>query len=121
MIPMKYASSEINSAASAKNETTKLSALATGLRLMMTAAPKTSIIRAKTQKRKGDILVCHSERSEGPLTSWLITLSSLCVPHSDWEVPRFARDDISFFLVPFQHNSVHHAADLEQFVFVMHH
>jgi hypothetical protein len=51
--------SEINSAASAKKETTRLRALATGLRLMMTAAPKASIIKAKIQKRKGDIFLGH--------------------------------------------------------------
>ena len=49
----------MNSAANAKNETTRLSALATGLRLMMTAAPKTSIIKAKTQNKNGDILLGH--------------------------------------------------------------
>jgi hypothetical protein len=38
--PMKKASRETNSAASPRNETTRLSALATGLRLMITAAPK---------------------------------------------------------------------------------
>src|SRR6266404_835701 len=90
MMPMKEASREINSAASAKNETTRLSALATGLRLMMTAAPKTSIIKAKIQNKNGD-MTFNFEFGE------------------------------SLLFVPFQNDSVHNPADLEQFVFVMHH
>ena len=80
----------MKSAASAKNETTRLSALATGLRLMTTAAPNTSINEAKIQKRNGDI--AFNFEFEG-----------------------------SLLLVPFQNDSVHYTADLEQFVFVMHH
>src|SRR5207253_8497916 len=45
----------MKSAASPRNETTKLSALATGLRLITTAAPNTSISRANDQNRNGDI------------------------------------------------------------------
>src|SRR4030095_16228366 len=57
MMPMKNASSDMKSAASPRKETTRLSALATGLRLMITAAPKISIKAEAIQKKKGDILV----------------------------------------------------------------
>src|SRR5260370_2777259 len=88
----------MNRAASARNETTRLSALATGLRLMTTAAPNTSIIKAKIQKRNGGIFLRgHPERSEGSLTSSLITLGSLCLPDFEWEIPRSARDDSDYF------------------------
>src|SRR5437870_9529670 len=50
----------MNSAESPRNETTKLRALATGLRLMTTAAPKISVISAKNQNRNGDIIDCGS-------------------------------------------------------------
>src|SRR5258705_3537257 len=80
----------MKSAANAKNETTRLSALATGLRLMITAAPKTSIIKAKIQNKNGD-MTFNFEFGE------------------------------SLLFVPFQNDSVHHPADLEQFVFVVHH
>src|SRR6266576_2812848 len=55
MIPIKNASRDINKAESPRKQTTKLSALAIGLRLMTTAAPKTSITIAKSQKRKEGI------------------------------------------------------------------
>ena len=55
MIPMKNASSDMNNADSPMKQMTRLSALAIGLRLMITAAPNTSIRKAKNQKRKGDI------------------------------------------------------------------
>src|SRR5437660_10160354 len=98
MIPMKYAWSDMKSAASARNETTRLSALATGFRLIITAAPKISINKAKIQKRNGDIfLFCHPERSEGSLTSSLITLCNLCDPDFEWEIPRFVRNDRTHF------------------------
>src|SRR5436305_7596967 len=45
----------MKSAARPRNETTRLSALATGLRLTMTAPPKISISNAKVQKRNGGI------------------------------------------------------------------
>jgi hypothetical protein len=35
----------------------------------------------------------HPERSEGSHSSRLVTLSRLCAPHFECEVPRFARDD----------------------------
>src|SRR4029453_2232059 len=55
MIPTKKASSDMNSAERPRNETTRLSALATGLRLTMTAPPKINISTAKVQKRNGGI------------------------------------------------------------------
>jgi hypothetical protein len=55
MIPIKNASRDINKAERPRKQTTKLSALAIGLRLMTTAAPKTSITIAKSQKRKEGI------------------------------------------------------------------
>src|SRR5438105_5799863 len=55
MMPMKNASSDMNSAERPMKQTTRLSALAIGLRLITTAAPKTSIKKAKSQKRMGDI------------------------------------------------------------------
>src|SRR2546421_9470440 len=55
MIPMKKASSDMKSAERPMKQTTRLSALAIGLRLITTAAPKTSIKKAKSQKRMGDI------------------------------------------------------------------
>src|SRR5215813_12193897 len=51
----------MKSVASARNETTRLSALATGLRLMITAAPKTSINKAEVQKRNADIFQATDE------------------------------------------------------------
>ena len=56
MMPMKNASSDMKSAASPRKETTRLSALATGLRLMMTAAPKTSMSAEAIQKKEGDMV-----------------------------------------------------------------
>ena len=55
MMPMKNASSDMKSAASPRKETTRLSALATGLRLMMTAAPKMSMSAEAIQKKEGDM------------------------------------------------------------------
>src|SRR5205085_8515496 len=55
MMPMKKASSDMNNAERPMKQTTRLSALAIGLRLITTAAPKTSITKAKSQKRTGDI------------------------------------------------------------------
>src|SRR6202040_2838717 len=72
-----------------RNETTRLSALATGLRLMITAAPNTSISSAKIQKRNGAIVTIRI-----------------------WP---------SLLFVPFQDDTVHHSADLEEFVFMVHH
>src|SRR5205823_8626172 len=61
MMPMKKAFSDMKRTASASNETTRLSALATGLRLMTTPAPKISINEAKIQKRNDDIFQATDE------------------------------------------------------------
>src|SRR6476646_6928624 len=55
MMPTKNASRDMNSADNPRNETTRLSALATGFRLSTTAAPKVTVSTAKIQNRKGDI------------------------------------------------------------------
>ena len=87
----------MKSAARPRNDTTKLSALATGFRLITTAAPKINVSNAKIQNRKGDISLNFESR-----------ISNLEFPDS-------------FLLVPFQHDTVHYSADLEQFLLVMHH
>src|SRR5450432_1958058 len=104
MIPIKNASSDMKSAASPRKETTRLSALAIGLRLMMTAAPKTSMSVAAAQKKKGDIIVrrrlpppCHVERSKTSLT-----ISGGESDGKPSSILRSAQDDKdSFPLVPF--------------------
>src|SRR6266513_1789506 len=107
MIPTKYASSDMKSAASARNETTRLSALATGLRLMTTAAPNTSIIKAKTQKRNAGMELI------GVTECWSNGVrdahSQSLLHHSNTSALQLRL----FLLVPFQNDSVHHAADLE--------
>jgi hypothetical protein len=77
----------MKSAARPRNDMTKLSALATGLRLRTTAAPKINVSKAKIQNRNGDISLNFESR-----------ISNL----------EFAG---SFLLVPFQHHVVHHSAD----------
>src|SRR5215472_2349853 len=65
MIPTKNASSDMNSADNPRNETTRLSALATGFRLRTTAAPKNTVSTAKIQNRNGDIrLISKFRRSD---------------------------------------------------------
>src|SRR5438132_4981978 len=111
MMPMKDASSDIKSAASARNETTRPSALATGFRLMITAPPKINISKAKIQKRNGDIVQATDEHRSNTDVKFESEKSVIiCV--NLW---------LLFLIVPFQNDSVHHAADFEQFVFVMHH
>src|SRR6266478_4738170 len=100
MMPTKKASSDMNSAANPRNETTRLSALATGLRLTTTAAPKINVISAKTQNKNGDIINCGLRIADCGIGNWQCR---------------------SLFLVPFQHHAVHYSADLEQFLLVMHH
>src|SRR6266508_5216480 len=53
----------MNSAARPRNDTTKLRALATGLRLMTTAAPKISVSKAKIQNKNGDISLISNSNS----------------------------------------------------------
>src|SRR4051812_28831675 len=55
MTPIKKASRETKRAARPRKQTTKLSALVTGLRLTTTINPKTSMIPAKVQKSAGAI------------------------------------------------------------------
>src|SRR5712664_318326 len=100
MIPTKKASSDMKRAANPRNETTRLSALATGLRLTTTAAPKINVISAKTQNKNGDIINCGLRIADCGIGNWQCR---------------------SLFLVPFQHHAVHYSADLKEFFFVMHH
>src|SRR4030095_12596068 len=96
-MPTKNASRDMNSADNPRNETTRLSALATGFRLRTTAAPKNTVSAAKIQKRKGDIGFNFEFRI--------------------WNF-EFGR---SFLFVPFEYHAVHYSADLEKFFLVMHH
>src|SRR5438094_2251185 len=88
----------MKSPARPRKETTRLNALATGLRLMTTATPKTSMSSEKIQKKNADITQLNSE---------------LRISNFDFGG--------SFIFVPFQNNAVHHTADFQQLVFVMHH
>src|SRR6267143_58165 len=110
---MKYAFSDMKSAARPRNETTRLRALATGLRLMITAAPKISVISAKSQKRNGDIIDCGLRITDcGKKSDPNIDDSHL--EFGDWQ-------SCSFLLIPLQHDAMHDSADFEQLLFVMHH
>src|SRR5439155_25124780 len=100
MIPTKKASSDMKRAANPTNETTRLSALATGLRLMTTAAPKINVISAKIQNKNGDMINCGLRIADCGIGNWQCR---------------------SLFLVPFQHPAVHYSAALKEFFFVMHH
>src|SRR5438094_10290816 len=86
----------MNSAASPRKDTTRLSAIGTGLRLTTTVTAKISINNAKTQNSNGGI------RRNFQFGIWNF-------------------ESGSFLLVPFQHDAVHHAADFEKFFFVVHH
>src|SRR5436190_14281592 len=97
MMPTKNASRDTNSADNPRNETTRLSALATGFRLSTTAPPKISVSTAKIQNRKGDISFNFEVR----------------IPNFE-----FGR---SLSFVPFEHHAMHYSADLEKFLLVMHH
>src|SRR5215470_834120 len=97
MMPTKNASSDINSAESPRNETTRLSALAIGFRLRTTAAPKITVSTAKIQNKNGDISFDFELRI------------------SNFEFGRL------LFFVPFEHHAVHYSADLEEFFLVMYH
>src|SRR6266496_3336860 len=114
MMPMKNASSDMKSAASPRKETTRLSALATGLRLMTTAAPKISIKAAAIQKKMGDI----GKGTRFPGSGFRVQKESCGAgsPLKPCNLP-----PVSFHFVPFQHQAVHHAADLDQLLFVVHH
>src|SRR4051794_9296113 len=96
MTPMKYALSDMKRAANPRKETTRLSALATGLRLMTTAAPKTSMSSANIQNNQAGIIGI-----------------------SDFGFRLWER--LSFLRVPFGDDAMHDTADLKQLVLVMHH
>src|SRR5436309_15849531 len=124
MIPTKYASSDMNSAASPRNETTRLSALATGLRLMTTAAPKINVISAKTQNKNDDIIDCRlgiETRSLPSLARRYPSRLCLLSRRSLASAADCGKKTSLFFLVPFQDNTVHYSADFEQLLLVMHH
>src|SRR5438552_12396746 len=115
MTPMKNAFSDTNRTDNPRKETTRLRALAIGFRLIMTAAPKPIMTRAKVQKRNEGITDygfpildwrSNSSRAGGrPIRD---SLATIC-------------DRPSFLFVPLQHHSVHDAADLEQLLLVVHH
>src|SRR5437764_5390100 len=107
MMPTKNASRDMNSADNPRNETTRLSALATGFRLSTTAPPKISVSTAKIQNRKGDISQATDEHG----------------PNTDVNRNPKIRDYpwLLFFFIPFQYHAMHYSADLEEFLFVMHH
>src|SRR5436190_23007286 len=88
----------MKSQARPRKETTRHNALATGLRLMTTATPKTSMSSEKVQKKNADITQLNFE---------------LRISNFDFGG--------SFLFVPFQNNAVHHVVDFHQLVFMMHH
>src|SRR5262249_40858311 len=113
-MPTKNASRDMNSADNPRNETTRLSALATGFRLRTTAAPKITVSTAKIQKRKGDIAI-------GVMKSWSDGVMDSCVLPTLHYSNTLSLQCSSFLLVPFQHHAMHYSADIEQFFLVMHH
>src|ERR1700730_17172275 len=93
----------MKSAARPRNDTTRLSALATGLRWIRTVAAEASIGTADGQNKSAGTIFrllthasyrtrCHPERSEGPHTSSLNTLLRLCFLSFVGEVPRSEPD-----------------------------
>src|SRR5438094_9519263 len=101
----------MNSAASPRNETTRLSALATGLRLMTTAAPKINVISAKTQNKNDDIIdfrIGIETRSlpslarRYPSRLCLLSRRSLALDAD------CGKQRSLFFLVPFTDNAIHY-------------
>src|SRR3954471_23822214 len=102
-------------AARPRKETTRLKALATGLRLTTTAAPKTSMSSAKIQKSQAGLMEFRISNCK--------TRTEKAGPLPDWTIPNLesAICNGSFLFVPFQDDAVHNAADLEQLLLVMHH
>src|SRR6266480_4289607 len=109
-MPTKNASRDLNSADNPRNETTRLSALATGFRLRTTAPPKITVSTAKTQNRKGDIFQATDEH--GSNTDVNRNPKIRIIRDYPW---------LLFFFVPFEYHAVHYSADLEKFFLVMHH
>src|ERR1043166_1677823 len=108
-MPTKNASSDMNSADKPRNETTRLSALATGFRLSTTAAPKITVSTAKIQNRKWDIFQATDEH--GSNTDVNRNPKSVIIRVNPW---------LLLFFVPFEHHAVHYSANLEKFFLVMH-
>src|SRR5947208_6951576 len=117
MIPMKNASSAMNNAESPRKQTTRLSALAIGLRLITTSAPKTSITMAKSQNRKEGIKLSGLPewRSNGGLGE-----RKRACHFSDTPTLHYTSIWL-LLLIPLQNDTVHYAADLEQLFLVVHH
>src|SRR5436190_5551688 len=117
MIPMKNASSAMNKAESPRKQTTRLSALAIGLRLITTSAPKTSITMAKSQNRKEGIKLSG-------LTEWrsngVLGERKRACHFSDTPTLHYTSIWL-LLLIPLQNDTVHYAADLEQLFLVVHH
>src|SRR5207247_1197211 len=113
----------MNSAASPRNETTRLSALATGLRLMTTAAPKIRVISAKTQNKNGDIIDCRlwiETRSLPSLARRYPSRLCLLSRRSLASAADCGKKTSLFFFVPFQVNSVHYFSDFDQLLLLIH-
>src|SRR6266508_641784 len=98
MMPTKNASSDMNSADKPRNETTRLSALATGFRLRTTAAPKITVSTAKIQNRKGDIFQATDEHGSNTDVNRNPKFVIILNP---W---------LLLFFVPFENHAVHHSA-----------
>src|SRR6476620_630933 len=86
MMPTKNASRDMHNADNPRNETTRLSALATGFRLRTTAAPKITVSTAKIQNRNGDIRLISDFR---------------------FRIFGFGK---SLLVVPFQYDGMHYSA-----------
>src|SRR5438552_9499295 len=104
----------MNSAARPRNATTKLRALATGLRLMTTAAPKINVSKAKTQNRNGDIGYWSNEVREEWRDEFLSPTSTPLLQHSNNLVLLISSCSISV-------HTVHYSTNLEELFLVMHH
>src|SRR5215216_84055 len=96
MMPIKNASSDMNNADNPRNETTRLSALATGFRLRTTAPPKITVSTAKIQNRKGDISQFTDEHG-----------SNTDVNRNPKTRAYMCQSVAPIFLVPFENHAVH--------------
>src|SRR5215203_4835468 len=99
MMPIKNASSDMNNADNPRNETTRLSALATGFRLSTTAAPKITVSTAKIQNRKGDIFQATDEHG-----------SNTDVNRNPRIRAYSCQSVAPTFFVPFEYQAVHYPA-----------
>src|SRR5689334_1527167 len=103
----------MNSAARPRKDTTRLKALATGLRLTTTAAPKITVSNAKIQNRNGDI--GYWSREVVKVCSRF--LSQRTPDHKNTSLRQYC----SFLFVPLQHDTVNDTTNLEKFFLVMNH